>query len=383
MDGAGAASAFVAAFGREPSGVWSAPGRVNLIGEHTDYNGGLVLPFAVDLRTWAAAAARDDDVVRVRSREQPGDDRDIDATKLDRDGIDGWPAYVAGVVATLRRRGLPVQGMDIYVAGDVPEGAGLSSSAAVECAVAGAVGDASGLDLDLEAIADVAHATETDVAGVPCGTMDQQVCVHASAGHALLLDCATGAREHVPFDPGAAGVVTVVVDTRTRHALADGAYAERRRWCEAAATAIGVDALSFIRRDELRAALATLTDEEHRRACRHVVTENERVRDAVQALRAGDWHALGRLLLASHRSLREDFAVSSPELDLAVESLVGTGALGARMTGAGFGGSVVALMPVARSDAAATEVVDAFRHAGFATPVTHVVHPSRGANRHF
>lgn len=334
----------------------SAPGRVNLIGEHTDYAGGLVLPFAIDLRTTATTVPNQRDCLRIRSREHPNDPADIDLVDVDAGRLTGWSAYAAGVVAILRRHGHAVGGADISIESDVPEGAGLSSSAALECAVAAAVSDAFSLGLRSDEIAAVAHAAETDVVGVPCGVMDQLVSVHARPAHVLLIDCTTMTMEPIPFDPTSCGLDVLVVDTRVRHALADGAYAERQRWLFEAASDSDV----------------------HRRASRHVDTENARVRAAVDVLRQEDWPALGRLLAESHASLRDDLAVSCAQLDLAVETLMQQGALGARMTGAGFGGSVIGLVPTTRVPEVRNVVCDAFGRMGFSAPDVRLVRPSAG-----
>ncbi|HET6907938.1 MAG TPA: galactokinase family protein [Mycobacteriales bacterium] len=334
----------------------SAPGRVNLIGEHTDYAGGLVLPFAIGLRTTATAEANGRDVVRIRSREQPDEVVEVHLADIDDGRVEGWSAYVAGVVAVLRRRGHDVGGTDISVAGDVPPGAGLASSAALECAVAATLSDAFALELTDDEIAAVAHAAENDVVGVPCGVMDQLVSVHALAGHALLIDCATSQLEHIPFEPHAQGFDVLVVDTLVRHSLADGAYAERQRW--------------FFEADD--------DSDVHRRATRHVQSENERVRAATEALRSADWQRLGQLLVASHESLRDNLDVSCPELELAVETLLRNGAIGARLTGAGFGGSVVGLVPYTQADAVVAALGDAFGRVGLARPVVRQVTSGAG-----
>jgi galactokinase len=375
------ASAFAAAFGELPDVAWSAPGRVNLIGEHTDYNAGLVLPFAIGLRTHVAVGRRTDNLVRVRSREHPRDPVDITVDAVGAGSPSGWAGYAAGVVAVLERRGHPIDGADIYVAGDVPEGAGLSSSAALECAVAAAVLDAYGLDVSADEVAVAAHETETTIVGVPCGEMDQQVVSSAREGHAMLLDCATGKREHVPFAPASAGLSLLVVDTLARHRLADGAYADRRRRCEDAARALGVAHLSDLSADELQSDAVRNLPDPLRRASRHLVTENDRVRRAVALMRDGDLGDIGQLLLASHASLRDDLEVSCRELDLAVDALGHGGAIGARLTGAGFGGSVIALVPEAGREQATVAVTAAFERAGLARPAVRQVTPSPGLRK--
>jgi len=333
----------------------SAPGRINLIGEHTDYAGGLALPFAIGLRTTATAVATGRDSLHIRSREHPDEVIEVGLADVDGGRLDGWWAYVAGVVAVLRGRGHDVGGADVSVAGDVPEGAGLASSAALACAVAAALSDAFTLGLTNDEIAAVARAAENDVVGVPCGVMDQLVSVHARAGHALLLNCGTCEWEHIPFEAQAHGFTMVVVDTMVRHSLADGAYAERQRW--------------LFEADD---------SDVHRRAIRHVESENARVRAATVALRASDWERLGQLLVASHESLRDNLDVSCRELELAVETMLRNGALGARLTGAGFGGSAIGLVPESHVEAVISAVGDAFGRVGFARPVVRQVTPDAG-----
>jgi galactokinase len=319
--------------------VWRAPGRVNLIGEHTDYNGGFVLPIAIDRYTTVAATPRDDGVLHARSLQMPDDS--------------GWTKYLDGVVHALGDEGVRVGGVDVVVDSTVPTGGGLSSSAALEVAAAAALSALAGDALEPKQLARVAFRAETTYVGVPVGIMDQTVVAMAEDGHALFLDTRSLENEQVPFDPSAAGLHVVVIDSGVRHRLDDGRYAERRRQCEAAAKALGVEQL----RDATpRQVDAASMDETLRRRARHVVTEDERVLLAVEHLRAGDVAALGPLLLASHASLRDDFEVSISELDNIVEEAMSTGAIGARMTGGGFGGSALALVP----DARLSGVLDAF-----------------------
>ncbi|GIL36822.1 galactokinase [Phycicoccus sp. DTK01] len=363
--------------GSAPEGVWSAPGRVNLIGEHTDYNGGLALPIALPQRTTAAASPRTDDLLRVHSV-QTGETVEVDLGTVGPGSPDGWAAYVAGVLWALREDGHPVRGMDVTVTSEVPLGAGLSSSAALECAVGAAASDLFGLDLlgDDDARARLATAcvrAENEVAGAATGGMDQSAALLCRPGSALLLDCRDGATEHVPFDLEAAGMVLLVTDTRASHALNDGQYGKRRRACEAAAAELGVASLREVDPSGLDAALDRLSTDELRRRTRHVVTEIERVRQAVAALRADDLDEVGRLFTASHASLRDDYEVSCDELDVAVEAAEGAGALGARMTGGGFGGSCIALVPRDSADDAVTAVRAAFGARGWEEPTCFTV----------
>jgi galactokinase len=364
----------------EPAGLWSAPGRVNLIGEHTDYNDGFVLPFAIGARTRVAAAPRDDGVLRMRSAQRPAGDLAVPLHELAPGTPDGWGAYVAGVVWAARESGHVVGGMDLLVDGRVPLGGGLSSSHALECGVALAVNDIFGLGLGTKELALLTQRAENDFVGAPTGLMDQLASLGCTTGHALFLDTRSLESEHVPLDPSDDGLALLVVDTRVHHELGDGSYADRRAACAEAARQLGVQSLRDVPADGLDRRLDGLSDELCRRA-RHVVGENERVLAAVDAIRARDWSALGALLDGSHASLRDDYEVSCAELDTAVASAVDAGALGARMTGGGFGGSAVALVPHERVTAVRTAVDDAFAAAGWQSPRTFEVSPSAGAGR--
>jgi galactokinase len=374
------ADAFRGLTGRSPDGVWSSPGRVNLIGEHTDYNDGFALPFAIEARVWVAVSRRDDGVIRTRSLQQPGGDGEVTLDQLAPGRPSGWAAHVAGVVWAARRAGHQVSGLDVVVDGRVPLGGGLASSHALECAVATALADLHGNALGAEDLARLSLVTENDFVGAPTGMMDQLASLSCVAGHALLIDNRTLAVEQVPLDPAPAGLRLLVLDTRVHHDHAVGGYGERRAACERAAGLLGLPALRDVSVDELDPALARLP-EDLRRQVRHVVTENARVLDAVAALRAGDWPSLGALMDASHESLRDDYEVSSPELDVAVDAARAGGALGARMTGGGFGGSVVALLPAAAVADATAGAVAAFAEQGWATPSALEVTASEGARR--
>jgi len=394
------ADGFRAVHGGEPAGVWAAPGRVNLIGEHTDYNDGFVMPLALPHTTRVAAARRDDGVLRVHSADVPGGTVRLDVEKLapvtgggtgtgsGTGGEGGWAAYPAGVVWALREAGLlsgdsgrTAGGADLYVRSDVPPGAGLSSSAALEVATAVALDALYGLDLASERIARLCRHAENDFVGVPCGIMDQMASACGMAGHALYLDTRDLTFRQIPFDLAAEGLRLLVVDTRVQHALGDGEYARRRAGCEEAAAALGVRALRDVPYEELDAALARLTDPALRPLVRNVVTENHRVREVVDRLDAGEPRAIGPVLTAGHASLRDDFAVSCPELDLAVEAANAAGALGARMTGGGFGGSAVVLVEEAGTETVRAAVTDAFAAAGHRVPRLFEAVPSAGARR--
>ncbi|HEX2175076.1 MAG TPA: galactokinase [Nocardioidaceae bacterium] len=368
------------AFGREPECVWAAPGRVNLIGEHTDYNDGFVLPFALPHRVVAAAAGNGTQRLRVVSVQR---DRrvEVDVDGLAPGAVEGWAAYVVGVVWALRDAGHRVGGLDLVVDGDVPSGAGLSSSAALECAVALAVDEVCGLGIERSVLARLAQRAENDFVGVPCGIMDQSASLLCTDEHVLFLDTRSGEIEQVPLDLDPAGLALLVVDTRAPHRLADGEYAARRRDCERGAAALGVPYLRDVAADDLPDALARIDDDTTRRRVRHVVTENARVLEVVERLRAGRVGDIGPLLSASHESLRDDFEVTVPELDTAVAAALGAGARGARMTGGGFGGCVIALVEADRSDRVADAVRVAFAERGFTAPEWFLTRASPGAHR--
>jgi galactokinase len=373
------AGAFRELTGRDPDGVWAAPGRVNLIGEHTDYNDGFVLPAAIDRLVVVAAGRRKGGRLRLWSL-QSGPPADLELARVGPGRVDGWAAYPAGVAWALGQAGVGVGGTDLVVDGDVPAGSGLSSSAALECATATALADLHGAGLDRPALAALARRAENEVVGVPSGVMDQMVAMLGRAGHALFLDTRSLATEQVPLPLEAARRCLLVIDTRAGHRLVDGAYADRKAACEAAAATLGVAALRDATLEQVEAAARALGDPGLRRA-RHVVTENARVLSAVELLRAGDLDGLGPLLAASHASLRDDYEVSSPELDAAVGAAVDAGAVGARMTGAGFGGSAIALVATDRAGQVADRVGEAFAAAGFGPPEVVAVVPSDGARR--
>lgn len=352
---------------------WHAPGRVNLIGEHTDYNSGLALPFAL---THGCVAAVDRADAFTASSAQNGEQ--VTVEDLD-DLPEGWVRYVLGPARVLRDRGHDVPPVRVDVDSDVPLGAGLSSSAAVVCSVTAALDDLLGLGLGADDLLAVSRATENDVVGAPTGGLDQLASLRSEAGHALLCDFADLSTELVPFAPGDQGLEVLVVDTRVEHGHADGEYAARRSSCEEAARRLGLSSLREV--TDLADALAVLDDDVLRRRTRHIVTENERVRQVVELLREGDVAGIGPLLSASHASLRDDFEVTVPALDLAAEVLVEAGAVGARMTGGGFGGCVIALVPSERVSAATSAVENAFAAAGHGSPVGFAAEPSAGAHR--
>lgn len=371
---------FRARFGADPEGVWQAPGRVNLIGEHTDYNDGFVLPLALPQATRVAAARRDDGRLRLHSA-QAAEPAEVELADLVPGAVSGWAVYPAAVVWALREAGFEVGGADLYVESDVPVGAGLSSSAALECAVGLAYNDLYRLGLEPSRIALLAQRAENDFAGVPCGVMDQMASSCCASGAALFLDTRDLSSRQVPLDLAGAGLVLLVVDTQVKHELADGAYAERRAGCERSARLLGLAALRDLPLSGLESALERLPEGELRALTRHVVTEDARVERVVALLDAGDLRGIGPLLTEGHASLRDDFAVSCAETDLVVATATDAGALGARMTGGGFGGSVVVLAERADAERIAGAVAEAFAAAGWKPPRGFTAVPSAGARR--
>ena len=375
------AGAFVERHGSAPDGVWSAPGRVNLIGEHTDYNAGLCLPIALPHRTFVAARRREDDRIRVAG---------LQADLAWEGGLDdigpgrpqGWVGYPLGVLWALAGQGHPVPGLDLLVDGRVPLGSGLSSSAALECAVAVAAAElGDGPAPSVEDLVTAAITAENVVVGASTGGLDQTAAMRCTPGHALLLDCRDFGTAQIPWRIADDGWQVLVVDTRAPHALADGQYAARRDDCEEAARVLGVTALRDVSPDDLPAALDRLPSDRLRRRVRHVVTEIARVGAAAEALSSGDVHAFGASWWASHESLRDDYEVSAPGLDTVVEVAREDGAAGARMTGGGFGGSAIALVRSDEAAGLAAAVVEAFAAKDWAAPQFLLAEPSGPSGR--
>jgi galactokinase len=353
---------------------------VNLIGEHTDYNDGIVLPMALRIGIRAAVARRADHRWSFASSQKRGR-VELAPDQLVPGEVDGWAAYVAGVVWALREAGHEVGGYNVLYDSDLPAGAGLSSSAALECVTALAIADLEGLGIDGPTLAMLAHRAENEFVGVPTGIMDQFASLLCSTDHALLLDTRSLEGEHVPLPLERQGLVLLVIDTRVSRRLVDGEYAARRQTCEEAARALGVAALRDVPLAALGGALTMLADEEPRRRVRHVVTEIGRVLDAASQLRAGHVELLGPLLNASHASLRDDYEVSSGELDVAVDAALGAGAIGARLTGAGFGGCAMALVHAPLADSVTEAVEEAFSARAFRAPRCMRATPGPGARR--
>ncbi len=365
--------------GSDPSGVWVAPGRVNLIGEHTDYNDGFVMPFALEQCITVAAGGRSDGGWSVRSLET-GETVEFGADELE-PGMKGWAAYVAGVVWALREAGHEIAGADLVLTSNVPEGAGLSSSAALECAVLTALVDLNSLEIAGLDRAKLARRCENEFVGAPTGLLDQAASTLCTAGQALFFDCRTDDSESVPLALADSRLELLVLDTRTPHSHVDGEYADRRASCERAAEILGVPALRDVTLGQLDQALDRLGDGELRRRVRHVVSENARVLHAREALRETNLVHLGLLLDESHASMRDDFEITVPTVDLAVSTAKTAGALGARMTGGGFGGCIIALVPLGASDRVAGQIAEAFAEAGYGAPEHFVATPSDGARR--
>jgi galactokinase len=374
-----AAVGFEAAYGFAPAGVWAAPGRVNLIGEHVDYNGGVMLPFAIDRDLRLAARLREDGVFRAASAQSEGT-VEIALDDVAEGTVEGWLAYPAGVARYVRDLGGP-GGADIFISGDIPGGSGLSSSAALLCATAVAMVDLGGVEIDPLSLALLCQRAENVVVGVPSGMMDQTASMMSTAGHALMIDAQGPRVEQVPFDPAAEGLTVTVLVTNVVHELADGQYAERRAACEQAASILGVATLREVVGLPLGEIEDKLQDAVLFKRTRHVVTEIERTLRAVDLLRAGDLLAVAPLISESHVSLRDDYEVSCAELDTAVEAALSAGALGARMIGGGFGGSAIAIVPVALVRAVDEAVHTAFAERGFRAPAVFDALPAPGARR--
>ena len=354
--------------------IASAPGRVNLIGEHIDYSQGFVLPFAITYRTTAHIRRREDHVIRIRSQQQIDEEISSSIADLAPGSKGGWERYVLGVIWALGIQ----DGVDVEIDGDVPLGAGLSSSAALECAVAIGLNELFSLGLDTKQLALLAQKAENEYVGVPCGIMDQSVSLMAHSGSALLLDCRDLTTRHIAFDVASSGLELLIIDTQAHHSLTDGGYAERRASCESVVAKLGIPSLRELSSDQLESSRNLLTDTEFCRA-RHAVTEMKRVMDAVEILEKKDFNSLGQLLNQSHASLRDDYNVSCRELNCAVDASIAAGALGARMVGGGFGGSAIALIKASHTTETIAAIEKAFADNRFKAPRFFTSLPSQGA----
>jgi galactokinase len=409
-----AAELFRSRFGGTPDGVWLAPGRANLMGEHTDYNDGYVLPFALGQAVTAAAARRVGRQLTLCSRQEPAAAVQIALDGLAPGQITGWAAYPAGVAWALEAAGHPVPGACIAIDSDLPAGAGLSSSAALECATALALTELAltelaqtelaqtelaqtelaqtglarpelaGPTVSRRELAAIARRAENEFVGVPSGIMDQSASLLSRSGHALLLDCRSLDTSQVPFDPAAAGANLLLINTRAKHDLSDGEYGQRRAECEEAARRLGIPSLRYLTSP---AEVNRLADPVLRRRARHVVTDNQRVLDVVALLStpagatADTYRDIGQLLTESHASLRDDFEISWPEADATVEAALAAGAFGARMMGGGFGGSVLALVPATAAGRVRDAVTAAFAWHAWTAPEFLDAVPSESARR--
>ena len=371
------ASKFAEIFGKQPDLIASAPGRVNLIGEHVDFLDGFVLPFAISDVTTVAISKNSSKVIRVASIQKDSEITSIDISKIAPMTGEPWARYPIGVLWALGNEALS-NGLDILVDGRVPLGAGLSSSAALECAVATAVNELFGLNLSLPELARIAQKGENVYVGMPCGIMDQSVSLMATQGNALLLDTRDLSTEQIPFDIAPLGLELLVIDTQVHHALVDGGYAERRASCEKAVADLGITSLRDISVSEFEARKSELDAKTYIRAY-HGVTEMKRVLDAVVLLKSGDFVGFGEIVTLAHQSLRDNYTVSCPELDLAADTATRFGALGARMIGGGFGGSAIALIKARDSELIKSEIRGAFMASKFKAPRFFSALPSQGA----
>jgi galactokinase len=367
-------------FGTATTGSWRAPGRVNLIGEHTDYNEGLVLPIALPNQIVVTAAPRDDGRIAVASTGHDGI-TEFAIDELSPRSVGDWAAYPAGAAWILRESGYATGGANLLVDSDLPSGAGLSSSAALLCATLTALLGLRDIRVDPAEVARLAQKAENQYVGAPVGLMDQMASMCCTEGHALFFDIRAMSTEQIPFNPAADNLALLVVDVKAPHRHADGEYAARRKSCEQGAAELGVPALRSIAYDDLDDALARLSDDVERRRVRHVVTEIRRVEEAVALMHAGRLRDVGPLFTASHISLRDDFEVTVPELDVAVDSALEAGALGARMTGGGFGGCIIALVEADASESVLAAIEKAFAEHAFTTPSSLAATPSPGASR--
>ena len=375
-----AAVAFEARFGYAPAGVWSAPGRVNLIGEHTDYNLGFVLPFAINRRTYAAIALRSDSLVRVASSFSAVQHQ-IDLAEIARNEENDWAAYPFGVAWAVARLAKKAGvGFDAYFESDVPVGSGLSSSAAIECSTALALNDLWQTGLSRPELARAGQLAENEIVGAPTGIMDQSASLLGERDHAVFLDCKSLEAQSIELGFDAAGLELLIIDTRVAHRLNDGGYATRRAACELGASQMSAASLREVSVQQLDEAKEIMDDVTFRRV-RHIVTENERVLETVEKLRREGPTAIGALLNASHVSMRDDFEISIDELDTAVDVAIRHGAVGARMTGGGFGGAAIALAPIAKVSEITLAVLAEFELLGYSKPNIFAVTADQGARR--
>ena len=367
-------SQFEKVFGHSPDICASAPGRVNLIGEHIDYSEGFVLPFAISDCTEVAITKTNEKVIKIASVQRNSDVISIALSEISPDLKGDWERYVLGVIWSL---GI-TSGLEIFIDGKVPVGAGLSSSAALEASVATALNSLFSLGHDLPTLARLCQKAENDYVGMPCGIMDQSVSLMAAEGSALLLDCRDLTTKNISFDVASHGLELLIIDTQAHHELVDGGYAERRASCDSVVAKLNIISMRHLSMDQLLSKRSEITETEFIRA-HHAVTEIKRVLDAVIALEKSDFVELGKLINASHISLRDDYTVSCPELDCAVDASLAAGALGARMVGGGFGGSAIALVKAQNVEKTKLAIQSAFTEAGYKAPRFFTSLPSQGA----
>ncbi|UYQ77503.1 galactokinase [Glutamicibacter sp. JL.03c] len=378
---------FTRTYGHHPEGIWRAPGRVNLIGEHTDYNMGYVLPFAIDKNALVAIRRKsqlepDSTTLDFASTYGGADSNPVTSIAIDElvpKAVPGWAAYPAAVVWALNELdGVQLSGFELLVDSDVPVGSGLSSSHALEVGTIVALNDLNSLGLTRTRMAQLTQRAENEFVGAPTGIMDQSASLMSHAQHALFLDCRSMEAQTVPLPLAENDAVVLVIDTRVEHSHVDGGYAARRRSCEQACEILGVDALRDV--DSVD-ALEAIDDPVIKRRAKHIVTENQRVLQTVKVLGEGDLDAVGELLCQSHVSMRDDYEISSEELDAAVEAALGAGAIGARMTGGGFGGSAIALIHREQVEQVSKAVLQAFEQAGYVQPNIFTVVADEGAGK--
>jgi galactokinase len=368
------ASKFKELFGSTPQVLAAAPGRVNLIGEHVDFLDGFVLPFAISDVTSVAIAQNTSQKIRLASAQERYKIEEIEIDKLAPLSGTPWTRYPVGVIWALGIK----SGLDILIDGQVPLGAGLSSSAALEAAVATALNELFDLKISLPDLSRLCQKAENLYVGMPCGIMDQSVSLMATKGHALLLDCRDLTTEQIPFDIAPYGLQLLVIDTQVHHELVDGGYAERRASCERAISDLKIKSLRDISVTDFVASRDELDPTTYMRAF-HAVTEMQRVLDAVAALKENDFIRFGKILSQAHASLRDNYTVSCPELDLAAEISDANGALGARMIGGGYGGSAIALLKASDVEAVKSKISKGFNESGFKAPRFFIATPAMGA----
>jgi galactokinase len=354
----------------------SAPGRANLIGEHIDYAGGVVLPFAISNRTYANISMRNDDLIAVESTHSDGVVT-VDKSELATWSGQGWARYPLGVINVFRSMGVDLPGLNIAIDSNVPQGAGVSSSAALECAVAIGLNQLLNLDFSHLELAKISQRAENEYVGMPCGLMDQATSMLAKESHILCFDCLSHEFDYLPFDIESQSLEILLIDSRVKHELVDGGYASRFAACETARTTLNLSSLRNLTRDQFeKAELEPLV----RKRVSHVISEMERVEEASAALIQKNFHKVGELMNQSHASLRDQYEVSCVELDLICDLALNNGAIGARMMGGGFGGSAIVLTPSSARESILGHIKEAFQKKGLNSVNLIAATPSQGAH---